>query len=545
MCMNLVRYKIRQHFKEQFADPGRTPVKADNDQRPLDNPVTADEIQAAFAKLCNGQATELLKYGAATLAQPIADLLNYGFETGDHIHRGEGILLGLPKPNKPAGQCASLRPIVLLNSIRKAVSLIALKRISPKVEVFLSPYHSGFRPSRSTVDAVWTHRWIAARAQTYPEKFYILGIDMSRAFDTIDHDKLLSVLRTFLTDDEIRLICLLLQDTTFALWNERHVLSPFMNNTGTPQGDSLSPVLFVVYLEAALRDLANELDLPRSILQHMIVYRLHLPQQSNHREDSIRGPSHLSTVVAHDEHVQDRAHQDQAQPKTPKDRKQRAKREAWRTTRKLGSLLGDSEDLSRRKNLAAAALHRNPCSALQLLRAPHPALQLRALTNTELVALESFHRKQLRKVIGIVYPCVITNKALYERTETEPLRFFPLRQRWRLFGHILRRPTTITANRFMEDYFQPSEQQKFRGRPRTTLPVTLDADLRCLPDGHRLTKAADLILLRCCARDGLGWKRLTQSLIAYTPYEGERDQDSTHTNAELCRRLARQQARPV
>ncbi|UIZ22879.1 hypothetical protein KXD40_003786 [Peronospora effusa] len=36
----------------------------------------------------------------------------------------------------------------------------------------------------------------------------------------------------------------------------------------------------------------------------------------------------------------------------------RAKDEDWRITRKLGSLLGDAEDVSRRKNLATAALHR-------------------------------------------------------------------------------------------------------------------------------------------------------------------------------------------
>ncbi|KAL3658079.1 hypothetical protein V7S43_016922 [Phytophthora oleae] len=50
------------------------------------------------------------------------------------------------------------------------------------------------------------------------------------------------------------------------------LLSPFESNTGTPQGDSLPPVLFVVYLEAALRDLASQLDVPHDLLADMIVY---------------------------------------------------------------------------------------------------------------------------------------------------------------------------------------------------------------------------------------------------------------------------------
>ena len=35
--------------------------------------------------------------------------------------------------------------------------------------------------------------------------------------------------------------------------------SSFKTNIGVPQGDSLSPVLFTIYLEAALRDLRQEL----------------------------------------------------------------------------------------------------------------------------------------------------------------------------------------------------------------------------------------------------------------------------------------------
>uniref|UniRef100_A0AAV1UI08 Reverse transcriptase domain-containing protein n=1 Tax=Peronospora matthiolae TaxID=2874970 RepID=A0AAV1UI08_9STRA len=200
------------------------PVADDGLQRPLKNPITAFELKRAFRHLCNRRASgpetiaiELLKYGSELLAQPLADIINYGLATGDNINLGDGILLGPPKPNKPAGQCASLRPIVLLNSIRKAISLVVLRRISPKVERFLSPHQSGFRPSRSTADAVWAHRWIAARAQRYRERFHILGIDLSRAFDTVNREKLLSVLEPLLDDDEIRLIRLLLRDTMLSL----------------------------------------------------------------------------------------------------------------------------------------------------------------------------------------------------------------------------------------------------------------------------------------------------------------------------------------
>ena len=42
------------------------------------------------------------------------------------------------------------------------------------------------KKGRSTSDAVWAHRFIAAKAQVYKDlQGNIIGIDMSSAFDTI------------------------------------------------------------------------------------------------------------------------------------------------------------------------------------------------------------------------------------------------------------------------------------------------------------------------------------------------------------------------
>ena len=92
----------------------------------------------------------------------------------------------------------------------------------------------------------------------------ILGIDMSRAFDTIRRDRLMQILETFLDDSELRMIRLLLADTTLEPRLAKGSCAMFNTTIGTPQGDSLSPVLFIVYLEAALRDL--RLMLPQRCL---------------------------------------------------------------------------------------------------------------------------------------------------------------------------------------------------------------------------------------------------------------------------------------
>ena len=89
---------------------------------------------------------------------------------------------------------------------------------------------------------------------------------------------------------------------------------------------------------------------------------------------------------------------------------------------------------------------------------------------------DAFHRKQLKRVVGIRYPEKITNKALYKQCNERPLSLYVLENRWRLFGHILRRDREIPAYKAMEGFFVP-QGNKYRGRPITTLPVVLNNDL--------------------------------------------------------------------
>ena len=83
---------------------------------------------------------------------------------------------------------------------------------------------------------------------------------MSKAFDTIDRSKLVAVLAFFLSPVDVHLITILLADTTLQLRLGTRTFSTFSSNHGTPQGDALSPLLFIIYLEAALRDLYTTLN---------------------------------------------------------------------------------------------------------------------------------------------------------------------------------------------------------------------------------------------------------------------------------------------
>ncbi|GFN77102.1 cysteine-rich protein 2-binding protein [Plakobranchus ocellatus] len=86
-----------------------------------------------------------------------------------------------------------------------------------------------------------------------------------------------------------------------------------------------------------------------------------------------------------------------------------------------------------------------------------------------------------------------------------------LEARWRLFGHILRRDRNIPANKAMLFYFW--DNKRARGRPQTTLPITLNNDLKKLVATKlELTTQTDLYTLRLIAEDRLKWNALVAEI---------------------------------
>ncbi|KAK3764914.1 hypothetical protein RRG08_025435 [Elysia crispata] len=208
---------------------------------------------------------------------------------------------------------------------------------------------SGFRPERSTSDVAWTHKWLAAKAKKEDVEIKITGIDMSAAFDTIDRQILLDIIERIVEEDELRIIRFLLSDTVInTRINGATKERPFVSNIGTPQGDSLSPVLFSVYLENALKEVRTILPRPTNKLEKT------LPTEIAYADDvDFVGLNFVDT-----EEVQNTLHKYNLLvniDKTEFTTLSRAGTE-YKNTKKVGTLIGDEEDVERRKRLSNAAL---------------------------------------------------------------------------------------------------------------------------------------------------------------------------------------------
>ena len=276
-------------------------------------------------------------------------------------------MITLQKPGKQKGPVKNLRPVTLLDTIRKSLSLTVLERIRPKVEKYLSPNQSGFRPCRSTADVVWTHRWLAAKTQKERMKLKLTGIDMSAAFDTVDRRKLLKILKQIVDEDELRMIRFLLSNTTINIKingsTEKH---PFKSNIGIPQGDGLSPVLFTIYLEAALREVRKHRE-STSRGKHMTEHdyaeqeKSNLPEEIAYADDvDFIGLNEHADI----EEIQRILAEYNLQVNREKteytdiERKNNINEEEWKNVKKVGSLIGEKEDIARRKTLSNIAMNK-------------------------------------------------------------------------------------------------------------------------------------------------------------------------------------------
>ena len=67
----------------------------------------------------------------------------------------------------------------------------------------------------------------------------IIGIDMSKAFDTVNRFYVLSALKFFITPENDLLIPFLINQTSLALKFKKKNGESFSTNFGVPQGDAL------------------------------------------------------------------------------------------------------------------------------------------------------------------------------------------------------------------------------------------------------------------------------------------------------------------
>ena len=155
-------------------------------------------------------------------------------------------IICLPKPGKPIDQGTSYRPISLLCPASKVIERLLLPLLVEHLPI--AEHQHGFRHGRSTTSALLpiTQQVVFGFNQPKPPlRTIALAIDFSKAFDTVDHNQLLTMIaNTPLNHNIVRWCSSYLRGRMSACRFGMKTSSYQHVRCGVPQGSVISPILF-------------------------------------------------------------------------------------------------------------------------------------------------------------------------------------------------------------------------------------------------------------------------------------------------------------
>ena len=198
--------------------------------------------------------TSLVKSCADTFSIIISHLANLSFTQATFPSKFKLALISplLKKPGLPKSELSNFRPISNLNTIGKMLERLALARLFPHTSISPSfcPLQSAYRKFHSTETALLKLTNDIMETIDSGKITILTALDMSAAFDTLDHATLLHRLQhTFgLSGYVISWVRSYLTNRTSFVKIDSSSSPNTTICTGVPQGSVLGPLLFVLFI---------------------------------------------------------------------------------------------------------------------------------------------------------------------------------------------------------------------------------------------------------------------------------------------------------
>ena len=460
---------------------------------PMKTKFKEEEILKALKSLRNNKAAgvdelraEQLKYGPINTIKEIANIFNQMAETGERPKElYQGLLVAHQKPGKKQGPIGNLRPIILMSILRKILAICMIGRVGEKIIRKIPKTQAAYQPGRSTTEQVFVFKTMAEKAISSKDyEAHVLMMDMSRAFDTVNREKLLEILEEILEKDELHIMKLLINDVQFIVRCGEHKGTPFTTNIGTPQGDCLSPILFILYLAKAL-NIKNYNDINQIIASEHNYHKNIIPKSSTINEqyaDDLgwvtNGPIEVIEDIKNLYPPRLAEYKLKINPEKNEEFSIKYNGDnKWKTIKVLGSRLDTKEDIKLRKILALDAVDKlgsiweSRTLTINLkFRFFNVYIESIFLYNSELWTvnktinkqIDSFQRRLLRYMLNIKYPRIITNENLKQKVKFDPWSKKIKIRRLKWTGHLFRLNSETAAKQVLNVADLPSKHRKGR-----------------------------------------------------------------------------------
>ena len=217
---------------------------------------------------------------------------------------------------------------------------------------------------------------------------------------------------------------------------------------------------------------------------------LNLNLKNNHFELSQQYADDISYISDSDYIIEKQRNLNVNRDKTEEYKITRNGSEEWKKSKYLGSLLETQSDITRRNGLAI-----HTCNMLKHIKESQKLnidtkirvfdtfvtsvflfnCELWTLRKAQEEQIDTFQRKQLRRIIKIRWPRIISNQNLYDIIKVEKWSKEIKRRRLSWLGHLLRLPEEATTKRTLYEALRPVKKPK--GKPKLTWLGLIDKDL--------------------------------------------------------------------
>ena len=548
-----------EHFEEILNRPNPTNVaeilEADVDLDINTEPPSEVEVKASIAAMKSGKAggidgvtADMLKTEEHTTPKLLTQIYNVIWS--DEAAPPEwktGLIAKIPKKGD-LSDCNNWRGITLLSLTSKVFSRIIFKRLLEALQEVLRQEQAGFLPGRSCPEHIFTLRQIFEQCNEWNTELYANFIDFEKAFDSIHRESLWKILRHYgIPKKIVDIIKMLYSDFSAKVICGNELTDTFKVNTGVKQGCVLSPFLFLLGIDWIMKRTTEgpkkgirftlfrcleDLDFADDIV--LLAHR-HTDMQAKTTTLSEEASSiGLKVSQKKTKHIRVKAKSNQP-IKVYQDDVEDVEDFTY-----LGSRIskgGDSKsEITSRISKAKHSFHLlkktwkskkiKLKTKLRIFKSNVLSVLLYGCESWKITGgicnkLDAFHRTCLRRILGIHWPKIITNQALYRKTSTMPIHMVIKERRWNWIGHLLRRPYNHIGRIALR--WTPDGKRK-RGRPKETWRRTVEKEMK----GQGWTWG----YLERQAQDRRQWFSLVDAFCAVEEDFGNMSDDSTDTHHE-------------
>ena len=227
-----------------------------------------DEVNKAIIKMKSNKASgpsgvvaDMIKATGVPGAEWVTDVCNAVVRDGRIPEDwSKSWLMNVYKGKGDALECGSYRGIKLLEHVMKILERVIDGRVRRIVKV--DDMQFGFMAGKGTTDAIFVVRQLQEKYLAKKKDLWMAFVDLEKAFDRVPREVVWWALRKLGVDEWIvSVIKSMYEGATTAVKVNGRMSKAFAVRVGVHQGSVLSPLLFIIVLEALSREFRGGLPM--------------------------------------------------------------------------------------------------------------------------------------------------------------------------------------------------------------------------------------------------------------------------------------------